>query len=1304
MKVRIPSIFLCSFFCVTSILNAESHTPTGSAKSIVEATGVRGGIVVQLGIGDGTLTSALRINDSYQVHGIDRDPEKVATVRKSLSSKGNYGAVSVDRISGNALPYIDNFVNLFVTKELGDIPMKEVIRVLAPRGVAYIHDGKEWKITTKSVPDNIDEWTHYLHDASGNAVAHDDAVGPPRHLQWLGSPRWSRHHDRMASMSALVSTNGRIFYIMDEGSRISIQMPPKWRLIARDAFNGTILWKRDISSWHDHLWPLKSGPTQLARRLVAVGDQVYVTLGLDEPLSILDAATGETLRTVKAGKSTEEIVFSDGLLFLLVNDGKSELSSYSAGFNVGDQRRVFNEFVWNESPRKLVAVEPGTGRILWEETSKVAPLTVSTSQDSLFYHDGEKVVSRDRYTGKENWSSTKIARRAKIPFNFGPRLVVNKGVVLFAGGDRKMRGLDADSGKELWAAAHDQSGYQSPEDLLVSGGLVWSAPTTSGRMSGKMTGRDPKTGEVKVEFDPNVETYWFHHRCYIAKATDKYLMTSRTGIEFVNPAEKNWDIHHWVRGGCLYGIMPCNGMVYAPPHNCACYPEAKLYGMNALAPTSVSRVLPKKLSDDGRLEFGPAYNEIDDGPTGGKQDWPTYRHDVGRSGLASTSLSPKLQQDWTTQLSGRLSAVTVADARLFVSEIDKHTVHALNASTGRIQWSYMTGGRVDSPPTVVRNRVVFGSADGWVYCLRAYDGELAWRFRAAPIDRRLAAFEQIESVWPVHGSILVEDGVCSFVAGRSNYLDGGIRLIRLNLLTGDKLVESEVTDKDPESGKNLQARLQTLQMSTGLPDVLSSDGESMYMRSQRFDRDGNRIGLGPHSGDAAKQGAVQAGPEAHLFAPMGFLDDTWFHRSYWVYGRSFAGGHNGYYQAGKYAPSGRILCFDKDNVYGFGRKPQYLKWTTTIEHQLFSTPKAAPKEALEKVDPASKLAKGGKSPMVQFANKPSLDPTKKAIVVEAWAKAQKPNGVIIARGGPAEGFALWIQKGRPRFTIRAAGKIYEVAAKKTIAKRWAHLVGVLGSDKKLKLFVDGEIVANGEAKALIQSDPLQKTEIGADDGGGVGSYKSPYTFSGLIDEVRVMFGDITNDEIEARYFNPLKKLPASTKLAMEVLFKDGKAIDTSGNENHGTIVAAQPTEGKVGMGMSFSAKGGNSRSSGSFVKHHWNSDIPLLARAMLVSSNNTQPDDKIIFVAGPPDLIDEEQTFQKIIDRDKTVQAKLAEQNAALSGSMGGRLLSVSAKTGETIAEHKLPSPPVWDGFAAANGKLYMATTDGKIVCLGAKR
>jgi hypothetical protein len=29
----------------------------------------------------------------------------------------------------------------------------------------------------------------------------------------------------------------------------------------------------------------------------------------------------------------------------------------------------------------------------------------------------------------------------------------------------------------------------------------------------------------------------------------------------------------------------------------------------------------------------------------------------------------------------------------------------------------------------------------------------------------------------------------------------------------------------------------------------------------------------------------------HLFAPRGFLDDTWWHRTYWLYGTAMEGGY-----------------------------------------------------------------------------------------------------------------------------------------------------------------------------------------------------------------------------------------------------------------------------------------------------------------------------------------------------------------------------------------------------------------------------
>ena len=128
-------------------------------------------------------------------------------------------------------------------------------------------------------------------------------------------------------------------------------------------------------------------------------------------------------------------------------------------------------------------------------------------------------------------------------------------------------------------------------------------------------------------------------------------------------------------------------------------------------------------------------------------------------------------------------------------------------------------------------------------------------------------------------SVLVQNDEAWFTAGRSNFLDGGLRLIRLDAASGELLSETLIDEKNPATGENLQETLQVLNMPVGLTDILSSDGQRVYMRSQVFDLAGNRQAIGPHSGQPAQQGAVQKGDTAHLFAPMGFLDDTWFHRS-----------------------------------------------------------------------------------------------------------------------------------------------------------------------------------------------------------------------------------------------------------------------------------------------------------------------------------------------------------------------------------------------------------------------------------------
>jgi outer membrane protein assembly factor BamB len=228
---------------------------------------------------------------------------------------------------------------------------------------------------------------------------------------------------------------------------------------------------------------------------------------------------------------------------------------------------------------------------------------------------------------------------------------------------------------------------------------------------------------------------------------------------------------------------------------------------------------------------------------------------------------------------------------------------------------------------VCQGLVIFGSADGYVYCLKASDGDLVWRFQAAPEDRRVMIYDGLESAWPVHGSVLVEDGVAYFAAGRSVFLDGGIYLFGIDARTGKKLYETCLSGRDPETGEQPKSAVRGFDMPSGLPDVLTSDGTFLYMGDMKFDRECVRQPTGGN----------------HLFCPTGFLDDSFWHRSYWIYGSQFQAGWGGWWRMGNVVPSGRLLVMDKSSIYGFGKNFQpggnAGQWRRGEYYHLFATDK-----------------------------------------------------------------------------------------------------------------------------------------------------------------------------------------------------------------------------------------------------------------------------------------------------------------------------------------------------------------------------
>jgi hypothetical protein len=216
----------------------------------------------------------------------------------------------------------------------------------------------------------------------------------------------------------------------------------------------------------------------------------------------------------------------------------------------------------------------------------------------------------------------------------------------------------------------------------------------------------------------------------------------------------------------------------------------------------------------------------------------------------------------------------------------------------------------------------------------------------------MMAWEQLESAWRVHGSVLVHDGVLYCTAGRNMYVDGGVRLIRLDPMTGKLLGETVMNDRDPETGQDMHLAYLKKTQGNNMPvahsDILSCDGKNLWMRSQKITLDGKRL-------EIRLQPVTQQEPEDfHIFCQNGFLDDSYFFRSYWTYGRRVTGGYGGWPRAGRFVPSGRILCVDDGSVYGFGRKPEYMANASVLEHQLFAAGKVVTKQAIDRIGQAER--------------------------------------------------------------------------------------------------------------------------------------------------------------------------------------------------------------------------------------------------------------------------------------------------------------------------------------------------------------
>jgi len=331
-----------------------------------------------------------------------------------------------------------------------------------------------------------------------------------------------------------------------------------------------------------------AGPSEVARAelmrilvprgtLVTVGGEVYVTLGFEAPVSVLDAATGETKATLPGTEGTEEILVSNGVVLVVTGGPKAELRDWA-----GAQR----DFTTGEKHKRgLVAVNAATRELLWQrrdrQTATVLPMSLAVKEGRGFFVNAQGVTGFDLNTGEQLWQTAEpVAMRRQAKF--------------------------------------------APTDVIVIDNTVWYTSTPAMLEGNFKEGRDLRTGEViKTINGPDIN----HGRCYRNKATSRYLLGGKNGLDFIDPdSPRTRHVPRGMRGTCQLGVLPCNGLIYLPPHACVCEPERKLNGFLAVS-QGTERPYPDPSQQGPRFRPGPAFGQVQRPDAGRAEDeWPTFRH------------------------------------------------------------------------------------------------------------------------------------------------------------------------------------------------------------------------------------------------------------------------------------------------------------------------------------------------------------------------------------------------------------------------------------------------------------------------------------------------------------------------------------------------------------------------------------------------------------------------------------------------------------------------------------------------------
>ncbi len=767
--------------------------------NMLDRVPIQRGIVAILGFSAADLDGLVQETRSHELTLYVQlaDEKLLRSLREKAEKDGLLGErIFVEAGSFDSIHLADNLADYVLVGPMAkeQVRGQELLRVLRPQGIAMTGN----RTLTKPIPEGIDEWTHPYHTPDNNPQSSDQYVKGKFQLQFLGGPMFSPMPEQS------VVAGGRIYKAMGHIAHKKNQNEMLNKLIGINAYNGTILWKRDL--------PL--GFMLHRNTMVATGDSLF--MGDDESCKVFDGPTGELQREIKIPKNQADgpvwkwLAIQEGILYALVGheeikvdtvrSAKRGLGHWPWGmWQVHDYKDRKTAFGFG---RNIVAIQAETGNILWNYRTEEfldARATCMKNGRIYTYSPMSSLTCIDAHSGKQIWKSYDVkileaigpngqAQNPREGYSTSCYIKCNDEYIFFAGPQRKkLVAVSASDGTLAWTHPHGNLQLVLRED-----GIYGAGPTSDGVRLDYKTGE--KIGSLPTRRACTRATGCVDSIFYRTRGGTMRILTGINKAEHIAP----------MRPPCQDGVIISNGLLYWGPWMCGC--ELSLYGNISLAPDNA----PVKSSAEiyqNALASTSDSNQVQ--PLAIQpNDWPVYRGDNSRSNSTRGSIPDKVDLKWEVTLAPNTfpTAPVTAGGMVFVA--DRNGVVRAFSSAGKLKWKSYASGPIYYSPAIGHDRLYVGSADGRVYAFEARTGKRLWSFRVAPDHRWIPVYGKLISRWPVAGGLVVENKTLYAAAGIAHF--GGTYVVALDALTG-KLKASNTASgtisADVNNGISLQGNL-----------------------------------------------------------------------------------------------------------------------------------------------------------------------------------------------------------------------------------------------------------------------------------------------------------------------------------------------------------------------------------------------------------------------------------------------------------------------------------------------------------------